>query len=80
MKLCETAGAGEYSELPGWLAWMVQVPAARSDATDPETVQTAGVEDAKATASPEVADADKFRVVPATWPAGAVAKVMVWLA
>ena len=59
---------------------MVQVPAASSDATDPETVQTVAVAEEKVTASPEVAEADKVRVVPATWLAATIAKVIDWLA
>jgi hypothetical protein len=42
-KLSETSAAAEYSPLPGCVAWMVQEPAARSDASAPETVQMVGV-------------------------------------
>ena len=58
---------------------MVQVPVPMNVAVEPETVQTAGVVDAKLTASPELAVADRTRVVPAV--CGAIpAKAMVSLA
>ena len=58
---------------------MVQVPAAINEAVEPETVQTAGVVDAKLTASPELAVADRAKEVPAVC-AAIPAKAMVSLA
>jgi hypothetical protein len=56
VKLCVTVGAAAYVTLsPGWLAWIVQVPAEISVAVEPETVQTEGVVDVKLTGRPELA-------------------------
>jgi len=63
--------------LPGWLACTVQVPAALSVAVTPETVQMTGVVEAKLTARPEVAVAERETDAPAVW-VGIVAKVMLW--
>ena len=64
--------------MPSWLAVTVQVPATTSASVLPLTVQTAGVVDAKLTASPELAVADSGAgAVPRVWVAGEV-KVMLW--
>jgi hypothetical protein len=58
VKLCVTVGAAPYiTPSPGWLAWMLQVPPAKSVAVEAlaETVQTAGVAEAKLTGRPELA-------------------------
>ncbi len=60
VKLCATVGAGaNVTPSPGWLAWIVQVPAEVSIAVEPETVQTEGVVDVKLTGRPELAEAIK---------------------
>jgi len=51
------AAAAAQSPLPACVAVMVQVPAAFSVAVLPDTVQTTGVDDAKVTGSPELAEA-----------------------
>jgi hypothetical protein len=56
----------------------VQVPALTSVAVVPETVQTAGVCEAKLTGKPELADALRLSGVPSTW-VGIGLNVMVWL-
>jgi hypothetical protein len=56
---------------------MMQFPSAISEAELPETVQTAGVVDAKLTARPELAVADRFRAVP-MFCAAMTAKLIVW--
>ncbi len=48
--------------LPVWLAWMVQVPAASSEAVAPETVHMAEVVEVKLTGSPELAVAVSAKV------------------
>ena len=58
-KLCETTGAVPYMLLPGWLAWMVQVPEASMEAVVPETEQVAGVVELKPTGKPELAVAER---------------------
>ena len=55
VKLWVTTAAAAYTALPGWAAWIVHVPAASSDAIEPETVQMVGVEEVKMTDSPELA-------------------------
>lgn len=55
---------------------MVQVPAARKDASDPATVQTPGVVEEKVTGSPEVAVAESVSLVPTDCGPG-LAKAMV---
>ena len=55
---------------------MVQVPAAMKLAVTPETVQTAEVVEAKLTAKPELADAERAKGVPTVW-AGMAPKLMV---
>ena len=58
VKLSVTMGAAAYTTpSPGWLAWMVQVPADTSVAVEAEleTVQMAGVVDVKLTGNPELA-------------------------
>jgi hypothetical protein len=45
---------------------MVQVPAVANVAVVPETVQTAGVSEAKLTVKPELADALRLSGVPST--------------
>jgi hypothetical protein len=52
-KLWFTGDAAPKLELPGCVAWIVQVPAAISVTVDPEVVQTPVVIDAKLTVSPE---------------------------
>ena len=56
---------------------MVQVPAALSVAVTPETVQTAGVVEAKLAGKPELADAERVRVRPAVC-GGIAPKAMLW--
>jgi hypothetical protein len=56
---------------------MVQVPAVRSEAVLPETVQTAGVVEAKLTGKPELADAERVKFVPVYWIPVIAGKVMV---
>jgi hypothetical protein len=75
-KLWETGAAALYEPLPAWVAWMVQVPVAISEAVVPETEQTAGVVEAKLTGRPEVAVAESATVPPTDWAAIAP-KVMV---
>ena len=55
---------------------MVQVPPAISDAVLADTVQTDGVRELKLTAKPELAVAERFTFVKATWVAMA-GKLMV---
>ncbi len=62
--------------LPVWLAWMVHVPVATSEAVDPETVQMAGVVEVKLTDRPELAVAVKERIELRLW-AGIGPKLMV---
>jgi hypothetical protein len=60
VKLCVTVGAGaNVTPSPGWLAWIVQVPAEISVAVELKTVQTEGVVDVKLTGRPELAVAIK---------------------
>jgi hypothetical protein len=63
-RLCETGAAAAKFELPGCVAWMVQVPAAIGVAVLPETVQMDEVSEANVTASPELAVAFKLTGVP----------------
>jgi hypothetical protein len=63
--------------LPACEAWIVQVPEASSEAVVPETVQIAGVVDAKFTARPDVAVAERAAVDPAIWLAATVANEIV---
>jgi hypothetical protein len=53
--------------LPVWLATIVHVPAATSEAFVPETVHTDAVVEAKLTARPELEVADRPSVVPTDW-------------
>jgi energy-converting hydrogenase Eha subunit G len=53
-KVWLTGVAADQLALPGWLAWMVQAPAAAIVTVVPDTVQV-GVVAAKATAKPELA-------------------------
>ncbi len=55
--------------MPGCEAVMLQVPAPINVAMEPETVQTAGVVEAKLTARFEVALAVSVRGVPTVWAA-----------
>lgn len=67
-----TALAAAKLALPGWLAATVQVPAASRFTAAPLTMQTAGVELAKATGKPELAVATSTgTLVPSTWVPGA---------
>ena len=52
------SGAGAHEGLPGCDARIVQVPAVTIVTSVPETVHTAGVSDAKATARPLLAVAE----------------------
>ena len=61
--------------LPVWLAWMVQVPAISNEAFGPETLQIAGVVDAKLTGRPELAVAVSARIELADWT-GICSKMM----
>ncbi|MDH4050271.1 MAG: hypothetical protein OEU93_01750 [Rubrivivax sp.] len=71
VKLRVTGVAAAYVALPDWLAVTVQVPSATRVSVPPLTVQTAGVEDAKLTASPDDAVADKAKGgVPSAWLPG----------
>jgi hypothetical protein len=56
---------------------MVQVPAVRSEAALPERVQTAGVVEARLTAKPELAVAERAKFVPVYWVPVIAGKVMV---
>jgi hypothetical protein len=76
VKLCVTMGAAAYTVLPACVAWMVQVPAASSEAVDPETVQMVSVVELRLTGRPELAVAVNATVVLAVW-AGINTKVMV---
>jgi len=78
-KLCDTGVAALNLASPAWDAWMVQVPAATRFAVAPDTVQTAGVVDAKLTANPELAKAVSVTVPPTVW-AGMAPNVMVCVA
>ena len=73
----ETLAAGAKTELPGWLASMVQLPTATSVSVVPLTVQMLVVVYAKLTARPELAvAASAGGAVPSVWLPGEV-KVMV---
>ena len=50
VKLCETAVAAQYVELPACVAWIVHVPTATVVTVAPDTVHTAEVVEAKLTA------------------------------
>src|SRR5688500_12467517 len=79
VNVCVTRAAAMYVASPAWSAWMVHGPAARKASTPPaDTVQTAGVADAKATMSPELAVAASVGVVPKVWAPG-LANVIAWL-
>jgi hypothetical protein len=82
VKLCVTVSAAAYTTpSPGWLAWMVQVPAASSVAVEAadEAVQMVGVVEVKLTGSPESAQA--FNVIETDvliiW-AGIALNMIVW--
>jgi hypothetical protein len=66
--------------LPGWVAWMVQAPAATSVTVTPDTVQTGVVVEAKATARPEEAVALTVNGAEPYARLESAPKVMVWLA
>jgi hypothetical protein len=77
VKLLATDVAAAYVALPAWLAVTVQVPAETSVSVLPLTVHTALVLEAKPTARPEVAVAERLTVpAPSTWLPGEV-KVIV---
>ena len=61
---CCTAAAAATVALPAWLAVTVQVPAATRVNALPLTVQTKGVVEAKDTARPDEAVADKGKAAP----------------
>ncbi len=76
--------------MPGWLAVTEQVPVPSMEITEPDTVHTAGVVEAKLTGSPEVAVAMRLNgaeryVTPViganviVWPPGVTVKVCVTL-
>ena len=77
MKLCETMAAAAKVPSPACVAWMVQFPAASSEAVVPETVQVEGVVEAKATVRPELAVALRPSVVVATWRPPMAGKLML---
>ena len=58
---------------------MTQVPEVSSEAVVPETEQTVGDAEAKLTARPEVAVADRGTLVSANWVPVMAGKVIVWL-
>ena len=62
--------------MPGCIAVMPHVPAARNVAVVPDTVHTAVVDEPKVTANPELALADNASGVPTVWVPGAT-NVMV---
>ena len=61
VKDCVTVVAALYRASPAWFAAIVHVPAATIDTVVPLTVQTAVVEDEKATVRPDVAVADTVK-------------------
>jgi hypothetical protein len=78
-KVWLTGVAADQLALPGWLAWMVQGPAAINVTVVPDTVH-AGAVAAKITAKPEVAvPLTANGAEPKGWLASG-AKVMVWAA
>src|SRR6185312_3161347 len=78
VKPCSTRSAGLKSASPAWSASMVHVPAARSVATDPATVQTEGVADVSATASPDDDEATRGTDGAASDCGPGFAKEMCW--
>ena len=77
LKLRVTPGAAAYVVSPAWEAWIWQLPAETSVSVSPLTVQTAGVDDARLTARPDVAVAtNRGAGVPSVWSPGD-AKLMV---
>src|SRR6187401_3156080 len=80
VKLCVTWDAGLYVALPPWSAVIVQVPTPTSVTVLPESVQTAGVVDANATARPELAVAETANGGSPNARLASAPKVMVWLA
>jgi hypothetical protein len=81
-KLWFAGGAAAQSELPGCVAWMVQVPTVHNAtvAVLLGTVQTEEVVEAKFTASPDDAVALTINCVGLNGSGERAAKVMVWLA
>lgn len=80
LKVLDTVGAAAKVELPGWLALRLQLPAATKVRVLPVTAHTPGVVEAKLTASPELAVADRAAgVVPSVCEPGD-GKLMVWMA
>ena len=65
--------------MPACVAWRMQLPAMSSEAVVPDTVQTAGVVDAKATVRPELAVALRGTCNKAYSVAVMAGKAMVWL-
>ena len=65
--------------LPVCVAFRMQVPVVSSEAVVPATVQTVGVVEAKATASPELAVAARGSVEAAYCVAVIAGQVIVWL-
>src|SRR6185503_5674780 len=78
LKLCETCGAALYVASPGWLALMVQVPAATRVTVVPETVQTEPVPELNATGRPELAVAETVKGGSPYTLAASAPKVIVW--
>lgn len=87
VKVLVTAVAAAKPALPGWVAVMLQLPAANSVSVLPLTVQTTGVVDVNDTARPEVALATSAGgAVPRVWLLGelklmlcaAAATVKLW--
>jgi len=64
--------------LPACAALIEHVPAVSNDADVPETVQTAGVVEVKATPRPDVELAESVSLVPATSVPVIVGNVIVW--
>ena len=77
-KDCATGGAGLKNSLPGWAAWIVQVPVVISVTVLPLTVQTAGVSEAKLTGKPEEAVALTVNGGSLTSLSGNGLKLIVW--
>jgi hypothetical protein len=77
-KLCVTDAAASQVAFPAWLAITEHLPTPPTVIVLPETVQTAGVVDAKLTAKPELAEAPITNggVPEATLPSGP--NVIVW--
>ena len=78
LKLRSTLGAGLKLAFPAWEARIVQMPLLMLNAKVPETVQTAGVSDAKLTGSPDDAVAESAVGGPCNGTSASAPKVIVW--